>query len=85
MTEAAGLEGPLLHDLRRSAVRNFVRSGIPESLSMRYSGHQTASVFRRYAMTDESMLREGGEKLETLLWGDGRNGGPVALSSRQVE
>ncbi len=84
-TKAAELEGFLFHDLRRSAVRNFVRSGIPESLAMKYSGHQTASVFRRYAITDESMLREGGDKLESMLSGGEREAGSAAPIAGQVK
>jgi hypothetical protein len=29
-------------------------------------GHKTESIYRRYAITDEAMLREGAEKLSRL-------------------
>jgi len=29
-------------------------------------GHKTESIYRRYAIADETMLREGGAKLATL-------------------
>ena len=35
---AAGLQGIVPQDLRRSAVRNFIRAGVKESVAMRLSG-----------------------------------------------
>jgi len=33
---------------------------------MKMVGHKTESIFRRYAIVDEAMLKEGATKLETL-------------------
>lgn len=60
---ASGLPGRLLHDLRRTAVRNMERAGVPRSAAMRMVGHRTESMYRRYAIVDEAMLREAAEKL----------------------
>lgn len=43
----AGVPGRIVHDLRRSAARNMVRAGVPQSLAMAIGGWKTDSVFRR--------------------------------------
>jgi integrase len=60
---AAGHPGKLLHDLRRSAVRNMERAGLSRSVAMQLTGHKTEAVYRRYAITSEADLREGVERL----------------------
>ena len=59
----AGVAGRLVHDLRRSAARNLVRSGVPEHTAMALLGHKTRSIFDRYCIVDESDLAEGVRKL----------------------
>jgi integrase len=59
----AGVPGRIPHDLRRTAVRNMERAGVPRSVAMKMVGHKTESIYRRYAIVDEVMLREGAERL----------------------
>ena len=51
------------HDLRRSAVRNLERSGVPRTTATALVGHETESIYRRYAIQDETKLKEGAVKL----------------------
>jgi integrase len=64
--EKAGQGGRLLHDLRRTAVRNLERAGVSRSVAMQLTGHKTEAVYRRYAITSTADLAEGVAKLATL-------------------
>jgi integrase len=61
---AAGLSGLWFHDLRRSFITNARRSGIPESVVMRMSGHRTRAVFERYNVVSDDDLRDAVRRLE---------------------
>jgi len=88
---AAGLPGLLVHDLRRSAVRNMERAGVPRSTAMKMTGHKTESVYRRYAIVSDADLQDAARRLSMgtqsgTLAGVGENGarqaGNIASVSR---
>ena len=80
--KAAGLPGRLVHDFRRTAVRNLVRAGVPEKISMGITGHKTRSVFDRYDIVNEADLRNA---LGQLAATTGKEKGKIANSGRVAQ
>jgi site-specific recombinase XerD len=65
--KSAGIPGRrLLHDFRRTAVRNLERAGVSRSAAMAMIGHKTQAIYSRYAIADEASLKEAAVKLAAL-------------------
>jgi integrase len=59
--------GLIFHDLRRSGVRQLIRSGVDEHTAMKISGHKTRSIFARYDIVSLDDLRAATRKLDAHL------------------
>ncbi|MDA1081212.1 MAG: tyrosine-type recombinase/integrase [Gemmatimonadetes bacterium] len=54
----AGVPDRLVHDLRRTAAREFVEAGVSEGRIMRLCGWKTRAMFDRYNITNQEDLNE---------------------------
>ena len=72
--KAAGMTGLLVHDLRRSAIRNLIAAGVPEKVAMSISGHKTRAVFDRYHIVDATDVTNAMSKLQNKQLTENNNG-----------
>ncbi|TMB56461.1 MAG: site-specific integrase [Deltaproteobacteria bacterium] len=61
---AAGVPGRVLHDFRRTAVRNLVRAGVPERVAMQMVGWKSRQMLDRYHIVSAADLIEAAKKLD---------------------
>src|SRR2546426_4596056 len=57
-------EGLIIHDLRRSAVKNLIAAGVPEKVCMAITGHKTRTIFDRYHIVDATDVQRAMRRVE---------------------
>ena len=60
--DAIGMAGRTPHDLRRSGVKHYIDAGVDPHTVMKWSGHRTESMLRRYHIIDLDDLRRSGKR-----------------------
>jgi len=61
---AAGVPGRVLHDFRRTAVRNLIRAGVSERVAMELVGWKSRQMLDRYHIVSAADLLEAARKLD---------------------
>ena len=69
--KAVVVPGRKVHDFRRTAARDMIRSGTPETVVMAVTGHTTRAMLDRYNITSERDTREAMEALSARRAGNG--------------
>jgi integrase len=69
LTEVEGIADPrytglIIHDLRRSAIKNLMKAGVSEKVAMTISGHKTRDVFDRYHIVDTEDVLEAMRRVQ---------------------
>lgn len=56
--------GLIIHDLRRSAIKNLMKAGVNEKVAMKISGHKTRNVFDRYHIVDTADVTDAMSRVQ---------------------
>jgi len=56
----------IIHDLRRSAIKNLMKAGVNEKVAMSISGHKPRDVFDRYHIVDTDDVVEAMRHVQQL-------------------
>jgi len=68
--KVAKVPGQLFHDLRRSSVRSYVRSGVPKRVAIAISGPKTRSIFDRYNIVSSGDLQAAASRVTAVKIGE---------------
>jgi hypothetical protein len=60
--------GLIIHDFRRSAIKNLMKAGVSEKVAMSISGHKARSVFDRYHIVDSEGVVPVMRRVESLVF-----------------
>jgi integrase len=76
LTEVEGKAAPrytglIIHDLRRSAIKNLMKAGVNEKVAMKISGHKTRDVFDRYHIVDTEDVVNAMRRVQSALVAQG--------------
>jgi integrase len=63
----AGLPEARPHDMRRSAVRNMRRAGVPEQTIMKVVGHRTRAMLDRYGIVADQDVEDAADAVASAL------------------
>lgn len=63
----AGYPKALIHDCRRTAIRNLLRAGVRADVAMAMVGWKTRAMMERYAIISEADLREAAAKAQEFM------------------
>lgn len=74
----AGLPGMIFHDLRRTAARNMLRTGVSAGVVMEILGWKSSAMLQRYDTVSEADLAMAADKLDEAK-ADGHNIGHTEL------
>jgi integrase len=64
--------GLIVHDLRRSFIKNLMKAGVSENVAMKISEHKTRAIFDRYHILDEADVVEAMRRVQ-----DQKSEGPI--------
>jgi integrase len=77
-------DGFVFHDTRHTFNTNMRKSGVPESVIMKITGHSTREMFLRYDTVDSADTRKAVEQLEGFLKSVDQNVDQVPLNEEGV-
>ena len=79
---AARVPGRVLHDFRRTAVRNLLRAGVPERVAMQMVGWKSRQMLDRYHIVSAADLIDAARKLDAARPGRS-HGKPEAVGTTE--